>query len=270
MLKRLFCSETNILVLIGFNALVLTLLYFPAFDRNPWLEGIDKIITILFVIEAAVKIGAWGVKGYFGNAWNRFDFLLVTLSLPSTLAMWLPLPDTSFWLMLRLFRLARLVRLFRFVPHIEKLLAGLGRAVKSSFLVMAVLAFFNFLLAMINCHFFRHVCPDMFGDPFQAMYTMFQVFTIEGWNEIPLEIKNCVEKQNLSNRLFSGEMIVALTRIYFATTMLLGGIFGLSLANAVFVDEMTIDNTEDLETKVDQLSRQLEEIRDLLMVRDPQ
>jgi hypothetical protein len=33
---------------------------------------------------------------------------------------------------------------------------------------------------------------------------------------------------------------------------------------------MTIDNTEDLETKVDQLSRQLEEIRDLLMVRDPQ
>jgi voltage-gated sodium channel len=150
------------------------------------------------------------------------------------------------------------------VPHIERLVSGLGRALKASCLVLAVLAFFNFLLAIITCHFFRNLCPDLFGDPFVSMYSMFQVFTVEGWNEIPAEIKQNVQSESLETNWLSGDALVVISRIYFATTMLFGGIFGLSLANAVFVDEMTIDNTDDLEAKVDRLSGQIEELRAVL------
>jgi len=133
---------------IVLNAIVITLLYFPALENNHWLEWLDKFIVSLFVVEALVKIHAWGTRGYFGSAWNRFDCLLVVLSFPSLMSGMIPIQDISFWLLLRLFRLARLIRLFRFVTHIDKLTSGLGRAAKASVLVMAVLAFFNFLLAI--------------------------------------------------------------------------------------------------------------------------
>ncbi|MBW2278695.1 MAG: hypothetical protein JRF63_14485 [Deltaproteobacteria bacterium] len=51
-----------------------------------------------------------------------------------------------------------------------------------------------------------------------------------------------------------------LARVYFVMAVIIGGIIGLSLANAVFVDEMTMDNTVKLETKVDKL---LDEVRAL-------
>lgn len=265
MLKRFFSNEYNVLALIVVNAIIITLLYFPALENNVVLELLDRVITVLFVMEAIAKMKVLGLKGYFSFAWNRFDFLLVMLSLPSLLIGLVSVPDTSFWLLLRLFRLARLLRLFRFVPHIERLVAGLGRALKASFLVMAVLAFFNFLLAIITCHFFRNICPDLFGDPFRSMYSMFQIFTIEGWNEIPAQIQQNVQDESLATNFLSGASIVVISRIYFATTMLFGGIFGLSLANAVFVDEMTIDNTDHLERKVDRLSKQLDELKRLML-----
>jgi voltage-gated sodium channel len=46
--------------------------------------------------------------------------------------------------------------------------------------------------------------------------------------------------------------------------VLVGGVFGLSLANAVFVDEMTMDNTDAIEEKIDRLREELSELKQLL------
>jgi voltage-gated sodium channel len=43
--------------------------------------------------------------------------------------------------------------------------------------------------------------------------------------------------------------------------VLVGGVLGLSLANAVFVDEMMMDNTADLEAKVDALAEEIRALR---------
>ncbi|MHC4943791.1 MAG: hypothetical protein ACYTG7_12310 [Planctomycetota bacterium] len=40
------------------------------------------------------------------------------------------------------------------------------------------------------------------------------------------------------------------------------GIIGLSLANAIFIDEMTVDNTQALENKVDALQAEIRSLRD--------
>jgi len=62
------------------------------------------------------------------------------------------------------------------------------------------------------------------------------IFTIEGWNEIPRQIQEVIESGDARLGVFPAELVVFATRVYFGTTLLLGGIFGLSLAHAVFVD----------------------------------
>jgi len=58
--------------------------------------------------------------------------------------------------------------------------------------------------------------------------------------------------------------LMGITRFYFVLVVLVGGIFGMSLANAVFVDEMTMDNTRTLEDKVDKLHREILELKEML------
>ena len=52
-----------------------------------------------------------------------------------------------------------------------------------------------------------------------------------------------------------------MVRGYFALSVLVGGILGLSLANAVFVDEMTADNTVKVEKMVLRLEQDIRNLR---------
>jgi len=63
-------------------------------------------------------------------------------------------------------------------------------------------------------------------------------------------------------------MYVGFSRFFFVLIVLIGGIFGMSLANAVFVDEMTMDNNKELEAKIDTLQDEITRIRELLEQRN--
>lgn len=236
------------------NAVIIFALYFPDWHTNEWLLHIDHAFILFFLVEAIVKLSVLKPKAYFASAWNRFDFFIVVGSLPVLLVAFVDVPDTSLLILLRLFRLVRLVRFLRFVPNIEQIVAGLGRALKSSVLVLGALIFLNFMLAIVTCHFYADTAPEYFGDPLISIYSIFQMFTLEGWNEIPAAI---TERS-------SNSMTIGMTRFYFAIVVVLGGIFGMSLANAVFVDEMTMDNNKELEKKVDRLMEEVIALREEL------
>ncbi|MBR9921744.1 MAG: ion transporter [Bacteroidetes bacterium] len=242
------------LLAIAINAVIITLLYFPSFKQLNILHHVDLFFIMLFLLEAIVKIRVLKPHAYFNDPWNRFDFILVMLSLPAVLELVLPIPNTSVLLILRLFRLIRLVRFIRFIPHLGTVLKGLGRALKASVFVIIALTFINFLLALFSCHFFQDISPKYFANPLVASYSIFQMFTIEGWNEIPADIATKMDNV----------VLIGIMRFYFVLVVLIGGIFGLSLANAVFVDEMTIDNTDALEKKVDRLQDQLDDMQEML------
>ena len=55
--------------------------------------------------------------------------------------------------------------------------------------------------------------------------------------------------------------MISLILMYFSLAVMCGGILGLSLANAVFVDQMTADNNETVEQKLDVVMAQLEALR---------
>lgn len=45
-----------------------------------WLQSSGYIFTVLFIMEALMKIVAYG-DTYFLNAWNKFDFIVVASSI---------------------------------------------------------------------------------------------------------------------------------------------------------------------------------------------
>ncbi|MEL6394212.1 MAG: ion transporter, partial [Bacteroidota bacterium] len=160
MLKRLFLNDYIILGAIGINVLIIFLLYFPSLENNWWLEFIDHLFILFFIVEAIVKLKVLGRKGYFSSSWNRFDFFIVLGSIPVLFASYGNLPDTNLLVLLRLFRLVRVVRFIRFVPNIDSVLNGLGRALKASVFVLGALFFLLFLLALVTCNFYAKLAPE--------------------------------------------------------------------------------------------------------------
>jgi len=243
------------LIAVALSALVICALYFPSLRHSFLLHYLDFGFVVLFMVEAIVKIKAWGWQRYISSNWNKLDFVIVVFSLPCLFAIFLPFPNTSALKLLRLMRFIRLARLMTFVPHMEMIISGLGRALRASVFVLLLLMFMNFLLALFTCHFYGEIAPEYFGNPLISSYSIFQMFTVEGWNEIPQVIA-----ARSSTDLFAG-----LARFYFVLVVLFGGIFGMSLANAVFVDEMTMDNNNVLEEKVDRLEEKIAELKKLIV-----
>lgn len=45
------------------------------------LDKLNLVFTVIFIIEAIMKLVAYGIKGYFYSGWNKFDFFVVITSI---------------------------------------------------------------------------------------------------------------------------------------------------------------------------------------------
>ena len=241
-------SESVVMSIIGLNAIILILAGFPSFREatGDWLGWVDYVCLLYCVMEAIIKIQRDTFRGYWARGWNKMDFFIVAGSSPSLLQPFIS-GNVEFFSVLLVGRFLRFVRIMHFVPNIEQTCAGIIRALKASAAVFLALAVLNIVLAMGANVLFDDIAPDYFGDPIKSAYSLFKVFTVEGWYEIP----DALAAGGLSSTT------VALVRGYFVLSVLVGGILGLSLANAVFVDEMTADNNDRLEEMVSHLREEL-------------
>lgn len=233
-LIRRLLSERVVLGAIVVNALALTVLAsVPEGSLAAEIaHTVDLACVLFFVAEAGLKIDQLGWRGYWSSSWNRFDLVVVLLSTPMLLSPWIDLHEFAVVLLLRLGRLFRLFRLLHFIPNRERLLGGIKRSLKASVGIVLALALLCVILALGATFLFGRLAPELFGNPALSVYSLFRVFTIEGWYEIP---------ELLASRA-DHPLWIVLARVYFAGAVLSGGILGLSLANAVFVDEMMMDN----------------------------
>ena len=253
MLKRLFLNDRFILSIIIINAVTIML---SAFEELPERVSIlililDNLITALFIIELIIKIKYFGFIGYIRSNWNKLDFLLIIISVPALIS-WIfkfSLTGLSFFLVFRILRIFKSFRFIKFIPGIRQLLSGVRRALKTSVIILSGFAIYVFIVGILSCYLYRNISPEYFGDPLLAFYSIFKVFTMEGWSEIPDAIA-----QN------SSIAIAVLTKIYFVIILITGGIFGLSLVNSIFVDAMLSDNTDDISRKIDLLNSRMSEL----------
>ncbi|MCB9149229.1 MAG: ion transporter [Caldilineaceae bacterium] len=265
LLIKVLIGEPTVVGVIGLNALALFLDAFPGIHSRfgLWLEWIDYICIVYFIFEALLKIGLLKFSSYWSSGWNRFDFVIMVASLPLLLNLPFETDSSRIYAiptLLRMGRFLRFVRVMRFVPNAAHIGQGIMRALQASVGVFLVLFVLNLTLAVGATMLFGGLenAEQYFGNPLISLYSLFKVFTVEGWYEIP---------DSLAASGASPGWILIL-RLYFVMAVLLGGILGLSLANAVFVDEMTTDNTDELENMVMELRAELQmfraEVRQLL------
>lgn len=253
MLKRIspfFTEDKYVAIVIVLNAIVIFFLAFEELSEyHLTLSTIDVVFVVYFLIEAILKISESGFKKYISSNWNQFDFFIVLVSLPTILE--LLDHGLAFLFVFRILRVFRFFKFLKFVPNIDALLMGIKRAFKASVFVVMAFFIYMFLISMISCRLFSEMSPAYFSDPITSLYSIFQVFTIEGWYEIPNNLSDNITGEN-------AWVYKSFIKLFFVVIVMSGGILGMSIVNAIFVDEMVSDNNNELLEKVNRLERKID------------
>lgn len=242
--------------IILLNATVLLLDEFPSIHEktNGELHWVDFGCILYFLLEASLKIKSLGIKGYFTKGWNQFDFAVTVLSLPVLITPFIDQEAGGMFVAVSLLRTSRIFRFFRllkFIPNIDHLVKGVGRALRASIGIFIALIIINIVLSLVATITFGHLSEKHFGNPIKSSYSLLKIFTVEGWYEIPED----VEAQG------GNEMANHFLHAYVIFAVVTGGILGMGLANAIFVDEMTADNTQKVERMVKELHQEIISLR---------
>lgn len=248
-MKRLILNDRFILFAILLNSISL---YCGVYTRNSVFQIFDDIFTIFFLIEVIVKVRTYTWKGYWSRNWNRFDFIITMMALPTLVHLFLPsfFYQTSFFLCVRLLRVFKIFRLIKFIPNVKSILSGLKFALKSSIFVIFVFILIIFIISIILCGLYRNLVPDYFDNPMTAIYTTFRLFTVEGWYEIP----DAIASQ-------TSEFWAGASKVFFCLILFFGGIIGMSIINSIFVDAMVSDNNDDVLKKLEEIKKELQELK---------
>ncbi|CAD7702748.1 unnamed protein product [Ostreobium quekettii] len=157
-------------------------------------EAVNLAFSIIFGLEAAIKIVGFGWKSYIKSGWNKFDFLLVVTSAMDIAFAYLSMGFAS---TLRLLRIQKVLRLMR-ISRMFKLMKGFD-GVRSLLetLIMSLPAFWNVGLLLVLAFFiYAYTGVLLFGsvrrgvnlnenanfEKFStAMITLFRVATNDQW-----------------------------------------------------------------------------------------
>lgn len=244
-LLSFFTNETNINTLIVLNFAVTFALQFQSLHFNSVLIGIDIFLTLIFGLELYIKIKRFGLS-FLKNSFELFDSFLIFFSVISLL--FFPFMDRmDFLLSLRIIRIFKCTRLFKIIPNYKRLLINFKIAVKASTGLVTSLLVIILLLSIMLTIIYGPISPQYFGNPLESIYSVFRIFTIEGWYEIPNSISETVSP------LFG-----CLTKIIFSSIVFFGGIFGMSFISSIFVDEMAVDNNDEVINKLNELIKKID------------
>lgn len=248
-LKSFFTNDRIMLSLVVVNTI--TIFIGGYFGASRLFVGIDSFFTLLFLAEAIVKINVYGWREYWKDGWNKFDYIITLVAIPSLMNIFVETGfATNILLSLRTLRVFKSFRLLKFIPNINGLLKGIGIAVKTSFIVCVAFAILLLIISILSSTLYGKIVPDLFGDPGTSLFTIFRLFTGDGWSEIPTEIA--------AN---SSELVGRLTKIVFAVLFFIGGILGLSLVNSIFVDALAGDNNDEVLRRIDELDKKIDKLK---------
>lgn len=240
-MKSFFTNDRAMLALVIVNTIAI---FVGGYCQSSRLfVWIDSIFTLLFVVEAIVKIKHYGWHSYWREGWNKFDFIITLIAVPSLINI---VADTgvvtNVLLSLRSLRVFKSFRILKFIPNINDLIKGISLAMKASLLVSIAFAILLLIIAILSSALFGKMAPELFGDPGLSLFSIFRLFTGDGWSEIPTELA-------ANSNVFIGRLV----RVGFSVLFFIGGIIGLSLVNSIFVDAMASDNNDEVLRRMDKL-----------------
>jgi len=217
-------------------------------EWNWAISTVNVLFTVLFSMEACLKLVGLGCKQYFSSKMNFFDFFVVTISiagdiLDRSIAQY----NMSFVNMLLIFRAARVMRIFRLFTRfkgVRRLLETLLYTLPSLLNVTTLLVMVLFIYTILGMSFFgtMPLCPEgpcpyglynhhaNFRYFYTGFFTLFRMSTGESWNGI---MHDCTA-------VYGGK-----ASFFFVSYMVIGSSLMFNLVIAILLDEFSSMGASD-------------------------
>ncbi len=211
---------------------------------KPVIDGLDLLITLIFLVEISIRfLGEPQKRAFFRNGWNVFDTLIVLISL-------IPIDDTDSALVARLVRVFRVLRMVSIIPELRMLLNSLITALPRLGYVAALIFIIFYIYAAAGSLFFERINPELWGNIAVAMLTLFRVMTFEDWTDVMYE----------TMAVYPWSWAFYLTFIFLTTFAFLNMVIGI-VVNVLEEEQAKLDTEDPDRTSLANLKDELAEIK---------
>ncbi|XP_070576705.1 cation channel sperm-associated protein 1-like isoform X1 [Ptychodera flava] len=183
-----------ILVVILLNTAMLCALTFNEVQvKFGWYARIiDYIMMVIYFVECALKLYVWRLY-FFKEQWNVIDFTIVCSNIADYSTQIILENDVNilkFLVMFRAMRALRAIRVLRtvrFLKNIQVIMNTCLQSMQSMGAIVMLISLFLYMFAVIGRGLYADVDPSRFGDLWKAVFTLFQLLTLDDWFYIYLD-----------------------------------------------------------------------------------
>ncbi|XP_054849657.1 voltage-dependent T-type calcium channel subunit alpha-1H [Eublepharis macularius] len=244
--------------IIGVNVITMSMEHFnQPKSLDEALKYCNYLFTIVFVVEAVLKLVAFGLRRFFKDRWNQLDLAIVLLSIMGItleeieMNAALPINPTIIRIM-RVLRIARVLKLLKMATGMRALLDTVVQALPQvgNLGLLFMLLFFIYaalgveLFGKLDCSednpcegLSRHATFNNFG---MAFLTLFRVSTGDNWNGI---MKDTLRECHRDDKHCLTYLPI-ISPVYFVTFVLIAQFVLVNVVVAVLMKHLEESNKE--------------------------
>nr|XP_032654780.1 cation channel sperm-associated protein 1 isoform X3 [Chelonoidis abingdonii] len=200
-LTQLLAFELFILTVIGIHTTVLVVQTFAVVRvRGEWFfSAMDAVFLCIYVLEALLKLIALDLN-YFRNPWNDIDFFVMIMMVLDFVLPLLIFPGHtthdnagSLFRVLHVFKGVRAVRVLRLLltlrvlENLQELTSTFALSGPSIGAILLLMFTCLFMFSVVLHDLFQDSDPYRFGELFDTIFTLFQLFTLDDWSFVYLD-----------------------------------------------------------------------------------
>ncbi|XP_071789884.1 cation channel sperm-associated protein 1-like [Asterias amurensis] len=147
---------------------------------------LDHVFLVIYFIECVLKLYVWRLD-YFREHWNIIDFTIVVVNLADFSISTLVGNDVNIlhfigiFRAMRALRALRVLRTVRFLKSLQVIMNTCLQSVQSMGAITMLISLFLYMFAVIGRGLYADVDPKRFGNLGSAMFTLFQLLTLDDW-----------------------------------------------------------------------------------------
>ncbi|XP_047215844.1 voltage-dependent T-type calcium channel subunit alpha-1I-like [Girardinichthys multiradiatus] len=226
------------------------------------LKYCNYVFTSTFVLEAILKLIAFGFRRFFKDRWNQLDLAIVLLSVMGItleeieISAALPINPTIIRIM-RVLRIARVLKLLKMATGMRALLDTVVQALPQVGNLGLLFMLLFFIYAALGVELFgelvcnedypcegmsRHATFENFG---MAFLTLFQVSTGDNWNGIMKDtLRECPPDHNTDVDYACNPSLQFISPMYFVSFVLTAQFVLINVVVAVLMKHLDDSNKE--------------------------
>lgn len=180
------------------------------------LKVVEHAFLAVFTAEVVLRVCAHAdrPRDFFRDPWNVFDLAVVTLA-------YLPFARENATV-LRLLRLARVMRAARFLPQLRIIIVAVGKSLPGTLSFLLVGTMLLYVYAITGWVFFAEKDPEHYGSIGRAALSLFLLITLDG----------------IGDAVRGGLEISRWSLLYYASYVLLGSFVLVNLLIGVVISSL--------------------------------